>query len=159
MKTVDAPVFLDVQVLVEKRRRPSLGIMPPAKKCCTIQSRPPSSRNAVRSYCFRDTRRSVLRLPPRRSAKFSAHSKRAETTFSIRMKIWYHSGGARWSKPWGWLARTSFFRPAIGCGCPVVPWLIQTVTMPEQELAKYQRRIDWTQTDVFIGNELAFVGE
>jgi len=37
--------------------------------------------------------------------------------------------------------------------------LIQTITMPEQELRDYRRRVDWIQTYIFPGSELAFVGE
>jgi cyclopropane-fatty-acyl-phospholipid synthase len=37
--------------------------------------------------------------------------------------------------------------------------LLQTITMPEQELRAYRRRVDWMQTYVFPGSELAFVGE
>jgi cyclopropane-fatty-acyl-phospholipid synthase len=31
--------------------------------------------------------------------------------------------------------------------------------MPEQELAAYRRRVDWIQTYIFPGSELAFLGE
>jgi cyclopropane-fatty-acyl-phospholipid synthase len=37
--------------------------------------------------------------------------------------------------------------------------LLQTITMPEQELRDYRRRVDWIQTYIFPGSELAFVGE
>ncbi len=37
--------------------------------------------------------------------------------------------------------------------------LLQTITMPEQELAAYRRRVDWIQTYIFPGSELAFLGE
>jgi len=37
--------------------------------------------------------------------------------------------------------------------------LIQTITMPEQELQDYRRRVDWIQTYIFPGSDLAFVGE
>lgn len=37
--------------------------------------------------------------------------------------------------------------------------LMQTITMPEQELAAYRRRVDWIQTYIFPGSELAFLGE
>jgi cyclopropane-fatty-acyl-phospholipid synthase len=37
--------------------------------------------------------------------------------------------------------------------------LMQTITMPEHELAAYRRRVDWIQTYIFPGSELAFLGE
>jgi cyclopropane-fatty-acyl-phospholipid synthase len=37
--------------------------------------------------------------------------------------------------------------------------LMQTITMPEKELAAYRRRVDWIQTYIFPGSELAFLGE
>jgi len=37
--------------------------------------------------------------------------------------------------------------------------LMQTITMPEQELRAYRRRVDWIQTYIFPGSELAFLGE
>jgi cyclopropane-fatty-acyl-phospholipid synthase len=37
--------------------------------------------------------------------------------------------------------------------------LMQTITMPEPELAAYRRRVDWIQTYIFPGSELAFLGE
>jgi len=37
--------------------------------------------------------------------------------------------------------------------------LLQTITMPERELRDYRRRVDWIQTYIFPGSELAFVGE
>ena len=33
------------------------------------------------------------------------------------------------------------------------------LTMPEQELRAYRRRVDWIQTYIFPGSELAFLGE
>jgi len=37
--------------------------------------------------------------------------------------------------------------------------LIQTITMPDQELKSYRRRVDWIQTYIFPGSELAFLSE
>jgi cyclopropane-fatty-acyl-phospholipid synthase len=37
--------------------------------------------------------------------------------------------------------------------------LLQTITMPEQELSDYLKRVDWIQTYIFPGSELAYVGE
>jgi len=37
--------------------------------------------------------------------------------------------------------------------------LLQTITMPEHELTAYRRRVDWIQTYIFPGSELAFLGE
>jgi cyclopropane-fatty-acyl-phospholipid synthase len=37
--------------------------------------------------------------------------------------------------------------------------LLQTITMPEQELRDYRKRVDWIQTYIFPGSELAYVGE
>lgn len=37
--------------------------------------------------------------------------------------------------------------------------LLQTITMPDQELRGYRRRVDWIQTYIFPGSELAFLGE
>jgi len=37
--------------------------------------------------------------------------------------------------------------------------LMQTITMPEQELEAYRHRVDWIQTYIFPGSELAFLGE
>lgn len=37
--------------------------------------------------------------------------------------------------------------------------LLQTITLPEQEVAAYRRRIDWIQTYIFPGSELASVSE
>jgi cyclopropane-fatty-acyl-phospholipid synthase len=37
--------------------------------------------------------------------------------------------------------------------------LLQTITMPDQELKGYRRRVDWIQTYIFPGSELAFLGK
>ncbi|GAC1672453.1 MAG: cyclopropane-fatty-acyl-phospholipid synthase family protein [Candidatus Acidiferrum sp.] len=37
--------------------------------------------------------------------------------------------------------------------------LLQTITLPEQELRAYRNRVDWIQTYIFPGSELAYVGE
>jgi cyclopropane-fatty-acyl-phospholipid synthase len=37
--------------------------------------------------------------------------------------------------------------------------LMQTITLPEQELAAYRKRVDWIQVYIFPGSELAFLGE
>lgn len=37
--------------------------------------------------------------------------------------------------------------------------LMQTITIPDRELAEYRRRVDWIQTYIFPGSELAFLGE
>lgn len=37
--------------------------------------------------------------------------------------------------------------------------LMQTITIPDRELAEYRRRVDWIQTYVFPGSELASLGE
>jgi cyclopropane-fatty-acyl-phospholipid synthase len=38
-------------------------------------------------------------------------------------------------------------------------FLMQTISMPDRELADYRRRVDWIQTYIFPGSELAFLGE
>jgi len=37
--------------------------------------------------------------------------------------------------------------------------LLQTITLPEQQAAAYRKRVDWIQTYIFPGSELAVVGE
>lgn len=37
--------------------------------------------------------------------------------------------------------------------------LMQTITIPDRELGEYRRRVDWIQTYIFPGSELAFLGE
>ena len=37
--------------------------------------------------------------------------------------------------------------------------LVQTITLTEQEMAKYRRRVDWIQTYIFPGSELASLSE
>lgn len=37
--------------------------------------------------------------------------------------------------------------------------LLQTIVLPEQQLKAYRRRVDWIQTYIFPGSELAFLGE
>jgi cyclopropane-fatty-acyl-phospholipid synthase len=37
--------------------------------------------------------------------------------------------------------------------------LLQTITLPEQEVAAYRRRVDWIQTYIFPGSELASIAE
>jgi cyclopropane-fatty-acyl-phospholipid synthase len=37
--------------------------------------------------------------------------------------------------------------------------LMQTITIPDQELKEYRRRVDWIQIYIFPGSELAFLGE
>lgn len=37
--------------------------------------------------------------------------------------------------------------------------LLQIITIPEQEVASYRRRVDWIQTYIFPGSELASIGE
>jgi cyclopropane-fatty-acyl-phospholipid synthase len=37
--------------------------------------------------------------------------------------------------------------------------LLQTITLPEQQVAAYRKRVDWIQTYIFPGSELAVVGE
>jgi cyclopropane-fatty-acyl-phospholipid synthase len=37
--------------------------------------------------------------------------------------------------------------------------LLQTITIPEQEVAAYRKRVDWIQTYIFPGSELASVNE
>lgn len=37
--------------------------------------------------------------------------------------------------------------------------LLQTITVPEQQAAAYRKRIDWIQTYIFPGSELAVLGE
>jgi cyclopropane-fatty-acyl-phospholipid synthase len=37
--------------------------------------------------------------------------------------------------------------------------LMQTITMPDQELREYRRRVDWIQSYIFPGSELAFISE
>jgi len=37
--------------------------------------------------------------------------------------------------------------------------LLQTITLPEQQVAEYRKRVDWIQTYIFPGSELAVVGE
>src|SRR5262249_23923130 len=36
--------------------------------------------------------------------------------------------------------------------------LLQTITLPEQEVAAYRKRVDWIQTYIFPGSELASLG-
>jgi cyclopropane-fatty-acyl-phospholipid synthase len=38
-------------------------------------------------------------------------------------------------------------------------FLMQTISMPDRELADYRRRVDWIQTYIFPGSELAFLSE
>ena len=52
-----------------------------------------------------------------------------------------------------------FFRACDRLLAPGGSLLMQTITMPEQELAAYRRRVDWIQTYIFPGSELAFLGE
>jgi cyclopropane-fatty-acyl-phospholipid synthase len=37
--------------------------------------------------------------------------------------------------------------------------LMQTITIPDQQLKGYRRRVDWIQTYIFPGSDLAFLGE
>jgi len=37
--------------------------------------------------------------------------------------------------------------------------LLQTITLPEQEVAAYRKRVDWIQTHIFPGSELASLAE
>jgi len=37
--------------------------------------------------------------------------------------------------------------------------LLQTITIPEQELSAYRKRVDWIQSYIFPGSELASIGE
>ena len=37
--------------------------------------------------------------------------------------------------------------------------LLQTITMTDQELSKYRQRVDWIQTYIFPGSDLAFLSE
>jgi cyclopropane-fatty-acyl-phospholipid synthase len=37
--------------------------------------------------------------------------------------------------------------------------LLQTITLPEQEVAAYRKRVDWMQTYIFPGSELASIAE
>jgi cyclopropane-fatty-acyl-phospholipid synthase len=37
--------------------------------------------------------------------------------------------------------------------------LLQTITLPEQEVSAYRKRVDWIQTYIFPGSELASVAE
>jgi cyclopropane-fatty-acyl-phospholipid synthase len=37
--------------------------------------------------------------------------------------------------------------------------LLQTITIPDQQLKEYRRRVDWIQTYIFPGSELAFLGQ
>lgn len=37
--------------------------------------------------------------------------------------------------------------------------LLQTITLPEQEVAAYRKRVDWIQTYIFPGSELASISE
>jgi cyclopropane-fatty-acyl-phospholipid synthase len=37
--------------------------------------------------------------------------------------------------------------------------LLQTITLPDQQAAAYRKRVDWIQTYIFPGSELAVLGE
>src|SRR5262249_44745730 len=37
--------------------------------------------------------------------------------------------------------------------------LLQTITLPDQQLESYRKRVDWIQTHIFPGSELASLGE
>jgi cyclopropane-fatty-acyl-phospholipid synthase len=52
-----------------------------------------------------------------------------------------------------------FFRACDRLLTPNGSLLMQTITLPEQELRAYRRRVDWIQTYIFPGSELAFLGE
>jgi len=52
-----------------------------------------------------------------------------------------------------------FFSAANQLLAPGGQFLMQTISMPDRELADYRRRVDWIQTYIFPGSELAFLGE
>jgi cyclopropane-fatty-acyl-phospholipid synthase len=52
-----------------------------------------------------------------------------------------------------------FFKTCDRLLTPDGSMLMQTITIPDRELAEYQRRVDWIQTYIFPGSELAFVSE
>jgi cyclopropane-fatty-acyl-phospholipid synthase len=52
-----------------------------------------------------------------------------------------------------------FFQACDRLLTPDGSMLMQTITMPDQELREYQQRVDWIQAYIFPGSELAFVGE
>ncbi len=52
-----------------------------------------------------------------------------------------------------------FFRACDRLLTPDGSMLLQTITIPEQEVAAYRRRVDWIQTYIFPGSELASAGE
>ncbi|HTZ32615.1 MAG TPA: cyclopropane-fatty-acyl-phospholipid synthase family protein [Methylomirabilota bacterium] len=52
-----------------------------------------------------------------------------------------------------------FFSTCDRLLAPEGSMLLQTITIREQELKKYRRRVDWIQAYIFPGSELAFLGE
>ncbi len=52
-----------------------------------------------------------------------------------------------------------FFRACDRLLTPDGSMLLQTITIPEHEVAAYRRRVDWMQTYIFPGSELASAGE
>lgn len=52
-----------------------------------------------------------------------------------------------------------FFRGCDHLLAPDGSMLMQTISLPDQELKGYRRRVDWIQTYIFPGSELAFLGE
>lgn len=52
-----------------------------------------------------------------------------------------------------------FFRACDRLLAPDGSMLLQTITIPEHQVAAYRRRVDWMQTYIFPGSELASAGE
>lgn len=52
-----------------------------------------------------------------------------------------------------------FFQACDRLLTPDGSMLLQTITMTDQELSKYRRRVDWIQTYIFPGSDLAFLSE
>lgn len=52
-----------------------------------------------------------------------------------------------------------FFRACDRLLAPEGSMLLQTITIPDHELSAYRRRVDWIQTYIFPGSELASPGE
>ena len=52
-----------------------------------------------------------------------------------------------------------FFRACDRLLAPDGSMLMQTITIPDQQLREYRKRVDWIQTYIFPGSDLAFLGE
>jgi cyclopropane-fatty-acyl-phospholipid synthase len=59
----------------------------------------------------------------------------------------------------GFTRYDEFFSACDRLLAPDGTMLLQTITLPEQEVRAYRKRVDWIQTYIFPGSELASVGE